>query len=244
MMLKKTLIGSVLAFAAIQAHAIPIVGTSSGSFANVLGCAWYEQCGISGAGNSTVTWGGNFLQPPSMLTADSLNINATTDAFGVVIGQLTWYNAATLDLTTADVFGVDWTLNIAFSAPTASADSEVFNLRISNPTNPSPDLISGFTLADLSNLSFVLDGVTMSGLTYDVVDWGGNSGASGCSGSDTALAGSTWSNCERNTASLLIKANFTANATTVPEPGTLALLSVGLLGMSAAYRRRRRALEQ
>jgi len=94
-------------------------------------------------------------------------------------------------------------------------------------SNPPGDIISSFTLAELSNLSFNLSGWTISNLHY-VAD----SGSTLCGSNNTS-----WCNPEGNTGNLYIKADFTK----VPEPITLSLFSAGLVGAAALRRRRKPA---
>src|SRR4029077_6722495 len=98
---------------------------------------------------------------PSKLTADDLSINVAGNMTNVNIAELTWFNSATLAQSDLNSFGVDYHLSIAFTSPVPSiGDSHVFDLTIVNPINPPGDIISAFTLADLSDLSFTLPGWT------------------------------------------------------------------------------------
>ena len=219
--------------------AAPITGTSQGDFSNLSSCdnsGSSQDCRIvntaANGNNTQVQWGStsshtDFVNP-SKLTADDVSINVASNATNVTIAELTWTNSATLAHEDLNSFDVRYNLNIAFTAPIgASGDSEMFNLTIVNPINPPGDIISSFTMTDLTDLSFFLPGWTVSNLHYFA-----DSGTSLCGINNTS-----WCNPEGNTGNLYIKANFTK--TYVPEPMTLSLFSMGLAGAAALRRRRK-----
>jgi hypothetical protein len=130
------------------------------------------------------------------------------------------------------LFGVNWNYVLNFSAPGGSVDpnaNETFALSINSSDNPTGDTMGGFALARLDpGLILALNGVSVSNFRYEVVD-----GSGYCDGVDTSLPGTTWYNCEDNTASLYIKADFRDSRTQVPEPTTLALHGLGLAGSAS-----------
>jgi hypothetical protein len=239
-----------------HAHAVSVLGTAEGSFSSLSSCdsdgKKHDDCRIlnTANGNKTqVQWGSQSsstdFKIPSTLTAVDVAINANTDALGVKIGQLDWYNSATLRLNNSlDVFAVKWSLGLNFTAPSGSDPhgGEMFDLTIKNPVNPAGDSIFGLSFADLSDLrhSFSLNGVTVSNFRYQVADGAGP-------GVSTFL-NNVWYNPEYNNASLYILADFRAPTvippppvSAIPEPETYALLLGGLslLGFDARRRRKK-----
>jgi hypothetical protein len=231
-----------------SAHAIPIVGSSGGSFTNLSSCdstVPYQNCRIVGStngANTQVQWGStswysDFIRP-STLTSVDVQIDTNTDSgLGVVIGRLDWYNSATLAKSDLNDLAVRWTLSLNFTAPSGpdTSGNEVFDLTIYNPLNPPGDLLHGLRLADLSSLDnpVSLAGVSMTNLRYSLIDAPG--------GGIATFENNVWYNDEDNTSTMLILADFRARVAQVPEPAGLTLLGLGLIAVAISLRRRRRS---
>jgi hypothetical protein len=247
--LSALVVAACVLFAA-PAFAVTIIGSSYGTFSGLSSCDHSgnsQNCQITSSSNgpnTQVQWGStsqnrDFINP-STLTAVDVNINRGTPATDVTIAQLDWYNSATWAQSDLNLFGVNWNLTIAFSAPSGGGDSEQFSLTITNPINPPGDSVTGLTLGDLANLSLTLAGVTVSDLRYSVVDGSGP----GISTLTFNNGNGNWYNPEGNWSTLLITADFVApggssgpSPVSAPAPGTLVLLGASLLGLSAWRRR-------
>ena len=111
-----------------QAHAQSVVGSAGGSFSNLSSCdtsGTDRNCRIVNTANGAATqvqWGSqhpttDFVNP-SKLTSVDVSFNTFAPATGIVLGQLNWYNSATLRLSDSlDTFAVRWTLSVNFTAP-------------------------------------------------------------------------------------------------------------------------------
>jgi hypothetical protein len=227
--LKYLVLAGGLAFLG-PAWAIPIAGTSGGTFSGLSGCI---NCGILDTGNGDDTqarWGGFIfdLNNTSRLTAVDVVIGPTnTDADDIIIGRLDWHNESTSDFSTADRLGVNWNLSIAFSQPAGSPDpnaSEQFGLTIVNTDNPEGDKITGFTVAHLNGIQLELAGVTIGDMKYVAVN------------SSFDSSNNRWINPEGGNASLYITADFRSR---VPGPQTLLLLGAALAGLGLTRRKSR-----
>ncbi|MCA1856007.1 PEP-CTERM sorting domain-containing protein [Massilia oculi] len=216
-------------FGAGSAQATTIQGSSDGKFSNVSHC--WGTCYVfdrSGKPDSKLEWGFGLFTNGSTLVAQERQWNVDlAQANDVVLAELVWTNRATVDWLTPDRFNVDYTLNIRFNQPNAVSDKEVFNFSILNTANPAGDVLMGLTLADLSGLSFALDGLEISDLKYQLAGAG-------------SFDGTYWFNPESRTSTMYITADFKAKApaietpppaSEVPEPASMALFAAGLLGL-------------
>jgi PEP-CTERM motif len=227
------------------AHAQSVVGTSGGSFKSLSSCdssGSDRDCRIVNTAHGAATqvqWGSqhpttDFVNP-SKLTSMDVSFNTFSPATGIVLGQLEWYNSATLRLNDSlDSFAVRWSLSVNFTEPSGpdANGAEVFNLTIRNPTNPAGDRIYGFELADLSNFanSMTLDGITLSNFRYQVTD--------GAGAGSSWLTKNWWYNDEYNSSRLEILADATPITPPIPEPETYVMMLAGLLSLAFAARRR------
>ena len=233
--LRSVIIASILAVPAFlttgMANATIVTGSSGGTFSNISNCNGAPNCRINNTSNGNATqleWGhqnGNNGSPGSTLTAVDRSWSVPTNANDVVLAELVWFNRSTSDNTTPDSFNANYSLSIIFSSPNASNDQEVFNLNITNPTNPTGDSLSGLMLTDLAGLSFSLNGVTVSDIKYLLNG-----------GPGSTFNSNVWYNPEDTTSRMYITADFTNE---VPEPGSLVLLSAGLMGVGMLRRRRK-----
>ena len=212
------------------ANAALVSFTGNGNFSDVANCnGGSPGCSITSNGNvlkmSGATWPG--YKPSTLTITDITGTNISTNKNDYVIGKITWVNRATYN--TDQNFNVNYTFSLNFTSPSNSFDTQVFNLNIQQTTNPSPDNVFSISQALLNDLSFTLNGVTVSDIHF--VEYG-----------DGWYDGSKWTNPEGGTSTLKIVADFNAviAAPPVPEPSTWAMMVLGFAGVGfMAYRRKR-----
>ncbi|MBR0697809.1 choice-of-anchor K domain-containing protein [Bradyrhizobium lablabi] len=212
--------GLFAAVAYSPAHATTVAFTSDGAFSGLSSCS---GCSISGSGNTLDMSGINASSLHANDISSTKTVNFTGTANDVLLGSLTWVNNGSF--FTDQNFNVNYTFTLNFSLPNSTSDSQVFNLNITQPTNPPGDNVFSISNAALQGLSFSLNGITISDLHFGLASLASNS-----------YDGSTWHNNESHTSTLNIYADFTA---AVPEPSTWAMMILGFLGVGfLAYRRR------
>ncbi|MGZ8379666.1 MAG: PEP-CTERM sorting domain-containing protein [Gemmatirosa sp.] len=123
-----------------------------------------------------------------------------------------------------------------------------FNISNADPARPSFNFRDAFALLPGQTFDFLFGtftpiGGTAAPGTYTFYNVAINLDVRGLDASGNVVNGSARlaTTCPTQDASCAFTRTVTAAATTVPEPGTVALVATGLLGVAAAARRRRAA---
>jgi hypothetical protein len=240
--------GGFLAIASLAAvspvHATPILdGNSNSSTFSDLSCT---SCADTSLTSTVVTFGTTASGgSDSLLTINDVNFSVDADTDGVQLAELSLYVGKKPGEGQEDV-KFDYNLILTFLTPSGGGPSQTFSVGLvgnfSGGVNAEVTL-SGFGLTFTDPLA--LSGVTLSNFRFL------NDGTSGSFSNDI------WTvDTAQSTAHLFLVADVTATtisnpdpgpdplSVSVPEPTTISLFGIGLLGLTALRRRKQSDFDQ
>lgn len=209
-----------------SAFATPIVGTSTGTLSGASG----STTQVTQVHPYQVSWGGPGNQT-TLLTAGTAGTDtidqdyATLGGTGVKIASLTWNN---LDNVNGKNVDLNWGVTVTLTDPSFIGPLATNTLSVALKNGTHGDTMLLDSLSGLS-LPFISGPWVADNFRYVV--------------NDTVLSNLEWTTVMGTTSTLWIEADFTctppdSGPAPVPEPGTMMLLSVGVLGL-AVYSKRR-----
>ncbi len=218
---------ATLTLVAAASYADPVIGTSSGIFQNPTGPGGMVT---HGTGTNHFDWGTGIGTGPSSLDFSGTPFSTETGSI-FAFGNLDYFNGTIASTSGAN--GVDFLVTLALTTP-VNTESFDFAFNLLNTVNTSDPLAS----ADIVELNgaFSTSSFNYLGTDYTLEFLG--FGTIVGSGYTTV---NQFHVLESGSANAQLLGRITAAPATVPEPGTIALFGIGLLGMGILAARRRRA---
>ena len=208
-------------FATMSALAADVTGFSTGTFVNPLPATAIT----SGVGTNTFNFGTAF----DNVGAGQISFESASFSSGFntpfKLGKLRYFNGTTVNDSEAD--SVDLSLGLTFTTPSIPTSFSTFNLSLINsPNTSSPD--------DSADYLFFNGTKTLAPFFIDGISYNVNlTGFGNVVGDGFLTSNSSQFRIREGSSATADLFGVVTVATEVPEPGSLALLGIGLVGLIA-----------